>query len=244
MEFSCLIIRSYEDRQSGAMYPIADKVTKSILLTSDDGIDTKRTVGTAWRHSNGSFGFDTRVEIIVTDVRVAISVPKYKKGGGWTGSIVGLLMNIPSYALAAHRHSQKTMLGHLHYPWLSLVGHSTEFSMVRSTRQCDQLQLGYLVTSDDDPIRAGITISLSRDVDGPALANEVLRRACRHRLARHPHLDDEQRTILHDFATNGMSRSVEKDSFTQAVIPAAMVPDPRTAFYTERSGGSEEDPSG
>ena len=230
MAFDCLAIRSYEDRRPGTMYPIADKATRSVQLTSADGGNTKRTFGTGWRHSNGSFAYDTRVELIITDVRVAICVPKFKKGGGWTGGLIGLLMNIPSHAIAAYRHSQKAMVGHLYYPWLSVVGLSTSFSMVRGKPQNDDLQLGYLLTSDDDPIRAGITISLNTGADGQAVANEILARACMHRLMSDPDLDEEQRTILQDLVANGISRPVEKDSISQAIIPGAVGPDISTVL--------------
>lgn len=225
MAYNCLAIRSYEDRRSGTMYPILDKSTRTILLSSADGPDIKRTFGTGWSHSNGSFGLDARVEIIVTDIRVAMCIPRYKKGGGWTGGILGLLMNIPSHAIAAYRHSQGAMVGHLHYPWLSIVGLSTSFSMMRGRPQNDELQLGYLVTSDDDPVRAGITVNLSSDVDGLAVANEILRRACQHRLMYESDLDEEQRTILQELETTGIARPVDKDAVSQAIIPAAIVPD-------------------
>lgn len=224
MEYNCLIVRSYEDRRSDTLFPIAEKATKTVVLTPADGTDTKRTFGTDWHHSNGSFGLDTRVEIIVTDVRVAICIPRYKKGGGWTGGILGLLMNIPSYAIAAYRHSRNAMVGHLYYPWISIVGLSTSFSVMRGRPQHDELQLEYLVTDDDDPVRAGVTISLNSGVDGLAVANEILRRACRHRLMYRPDLDEEQRTILHNLGDTGITRPVEKDSVSQAIIPASVLP--------------------
>ncbi|MEM9463975.1 MAG: DUF2510 domain-containing protein [Actinomycetota bacterium] len=238
MEFNCFTIRDYLDTSVDPMYPNADEVSRSIRLTPEDGNNVKRAVASAvvLARDGDKRQVELRLEqikaeIVVTDTRVAFAIPKYDKGGGWYGGATALALNAASKARAAMRSRGKCLVGHIHYPWLDAVSHGAYFSML-GNRKNDQIRLGYSWRdASGRQVDMWVELQLTRDVNGHALANEILQRAVRQRLSLHPTLDDERREKLMTLAANGLPNRVVNGRWTQEFIPAAKIAMRTTAKY-------------
>ncbi len=241
--FNCVTVRDYADTQNTAMYPRADGTTNSIHLDrSVDGTNVKRAVGRSLEISHLGqtkqhqqvFLDEVKLELLVTDQRVAFAVPKYDKGGGWYGGATALMINAASKARAAIRTKGSCLVGHIHYPWLSHVDHTAYYSMM-GNRKHDRLRLGYSVRgANGQQIDVVVAIDLARDVSGHGLAEEIVKRAAAYRLERHPDLKEEQRQDLLALAESGVSTKVTKDRWTMTHLPATKLALPETASYPEQ----------
>lgn len=249
MSFDCFTAREYEDRSPTIMYPHADAASASILLNSDDGSRVKRATATSVelvhqgkskRHTQ--FRLDAiKAEIVVTDSRVAFAIPKYDKGGGWTGGATAIAINAVSKARASIRSRGKCLVGHLHYPWLLAVGHGAAFSLL-GKRKHDQLRLGYTTRVNQSKINVWLELDLPRDVSGHSLATEIMVRTVRHRLANNQRLSDEDRAKLESRVEEGLPSTVAQGTWTQVVLPGSFVALESTATYPEPKPDAAEEP--
>jgi hypothetical protein len=191
--FQLLVVReidsSLDAEGDGLIYPVpAPDATNSIVLEQRDGTDIKRiaasgfkvidlTGGNARRLSAAA---DLRIDVIITDSRVAFACSKFTKGGGWTpfglGALpVTLVLNGVSKARAASRRRGKMLVGQIRYPWLAAAGGATKtgFGTSEQLRLCVGTQNQRLLALD---------LTLPKNIDSTAVAAEIVRRTARHRI--------------------------------------------------------------
>jgi hypothetical protein len=124
---------------------------------------------------------DTNIDIYVTDSRIILLCEKYDKGGGHWGVGVGgvavaLAANAVSKINAASRSKGKVLLGHLRYEWLALVEYRRKSGWFGN----DAIQLYY---QDDERTWWLVSLSFNKGTDTTFIANNILQRACKYRLA-------------------------------------------------------------
>jgi hypothetical protein len=186
-------------REHGLMLPIPSMQHNTVLLEPRDGNNVQTLTAKAVRlERNGSTVFrctNVRINVFITDARVALACSKYDKGGGWIGSPGAMVMaNAVSKGLAAIRRHGKMMVGHVRYPWLMSVGSTARQGMGSEERLV-------LEGKTDQATSLRLTLLLPKDVDAAAVAAEVTRRATRYRLQCEPNLDAGTRSALSTFTS-------------------------------------------
>jgi hypothetical protein len=191
--FQFLVVReidpSLEPEVEGLIYPLpAIDAGNSVVLEARDGTDVKRIVAsgfkvvdlTGGKAQRLSASSDLRIDVIITDARVALACSKFAKGGGWTPLGVGalpvtLVLNGVSKARAASRRRGKMLVGQVRYPWLAAVGGSTKsgYGTSEQLRLCVGTQNRRLLALD---------VTLPKNIDSTAVAAEIARRAARFRI--------------------------------------------------------------
>jgi hypothetical protein len=180
--------------EEGLLYPVPGIESNSILMEDRDGSDVRRILAKAAlverdgkRLSRVS---DVRIDVFITDARVALACTKYDKGGGWSGYgagglAVALAFNAGSKALAAGRRRGKMLVGQVRYPWLATVGSSAKFGMGSEERLYFKVKTAQGETQ--------VLLTLPKNLDAAAIAAEIARRAAAYRLACEPDLEDIKR---------------------------------------------------
>ncbi len=240
MTFNLFTVRDYDDPSEDVMYPQADAATQSVKLTPDDGNNVKRAAATSvelghWgkTKTHQQFRLDSiMADVVVTDSRLAIAVAKYDKGGGWVGGASALMFNAVSMARAKVRSRGTCLVGHLRYPWISVVGHSARYGLMGG-RKNDQLKVVYHTPSPRPKkvITVVVEFDLAQDISGHMLADTIVRRVAKYRIDNDPRLSDENREYLEDCLSQGISSRVEKGKWTHAGLNGEWPAMPQTAVY-------------
>jgi hypothetical protein len=182
--------------EDGLLLPIPSVERNTILLEDRDGEDVRRlTAKAAAVDLNGkklASMSDMRIDVYVTDARVAIACSKFDKGGGWTGmgtgALVAVAFNAGSKILAANRRRGKMLVGQARYPWIASAGSTSRIGMFSSEGL-------YIKVKSPDGILQ-LRLDLPKNIDAASVAAEVARRAAIYRLACEPAMDAEKRAAL------------------------------------------------
>ena len=146
-----------DPNEAGLILPVPGPQANAIVLEARDGQNIQTlTARSAELTHNGRTVFrvrDVRIDVYITDTRVALACSKYDKGGGWIGSPTGMiLLNTVSKTRAALRRRGKMMVGQVRYPWVQRVG-STAASRHAERRascvRCETSQGGCTPTHAD-----------------------------------------------------------------------------------------------
>ena len=129
---------------------------------------------------------DIRVEVWITDARVALACSTYDKGGTWYGGVTALALTAGERAVAAVRRRGKMLVGQVRYPWISRVGSTAKFGWLTDERVI-------LRFKDPDGDVWELYLTLPKRSDAAELAAEVARRAAAYRLSSDP--DPQSNTI-------------------------------------------------
>jgi len=179
---------AYED---GLLLPVPGRTSDSIELERRDGRDIKHATASELSVVLGKQTVtkveETRVQVIVTDARVALACSKYHKGFGG-----GIITGSASRMLAVSRRHGKMLVGQVRYPWLNKVGSKTKFGWTTNER------LMLVFHTSDGAMAYGM--NLPGDTDAAAIAAEIVRRAAAYRLACEPGLEPEVCARLRDLA--------------------------------------------
>jgi hypothetical protein len=176
------------------LLPVPANQQNSVLLEPRDGNNVMTLTARGVRlERNGTTVFrcnNVRINVFITDARVALACSKYDKGGGWIGSPGAMVMlNAASKGLAAIRRHGKMMVGHVRYPWISGVGSTARQGMGSEERLV-------LDGKADQGTALRLTLVLPKDIDGAGVAAEVARRASRYRLQSEADLAADKRNAF------------------------------------------------
>lgn len=197
---------AYED---GLLLPVPGQESNSIVLEDRDGGHVQRAnandLSVVLGRQTIAKVEETRVDIIVTDARVALACSKYHKGFGG-----GIITGSASRVLAASRRRGKMLVGQVRYPWLQRVGSKTKFGWTTNER------LMLVFHTAEGGMAYGL--NLPGDTDAAAIAAEIVRRAAAYRLACEPGMEPEVCARLEELAG------------AQRIEPDASQPDKATWF--------------
>jgi zinc-ribbon domain len=203
VSFNVLTIRSGLDSGNDALYPVLSDATAPEIIALDryDGPNAVKVVATSVRVLEAGSSLktlvklnDVKIDIYITDGRVALACEKYDKGGGWVGFggagvLVAVTANAVSKAMAAKRSRGKVLVGHVRYPWLRNVGATSKSSFVTA----EAIRLEYAEKLPSGVVRKMLELTLPKNIDATLVAQEITRRAAAFRLANYPGMSVENR---------------------------------------------------
>lgn len=253
MSFNVLTIRSGLDTGDDALHPVLSDASSPDIIAMDDydGPNVTKVVATAVRVLEAGSELKTlvklrevKIDIYITDGRLALACEKYDKGGGWVGFggaglLVAVTANAVSKARAASRSRAKVLVGHIRYPWLKSVGASSKSGFASD----EAIRLEYSEKGPGGAVRKMLELTLPKNIDAALVAQDITRRAAAHRLAYHPGMPPEQRA---EFAN--LSRAPRLDpppgKFTFHQMPAFFHVSAGTAFPHSPQSGTRRDDVG
>jgi hypothetical protein len=203
MSFNVLSVRSYGEGDDGALYPLLSDLSAPgpIALDGYDGGDVKNFVATAVQVLEVGKTPPTlirlrqvKIDVYLTDGRLALACEKYDKGGGWVGfggagALVAVTANAVSKARAASRSRGKVLVGHIRYSWVKAVGATSKTGFLSE----EAIRVEYAEKCGGVTVRKLLQLTLPRNTDATLVAQELARRAATYRLANGTQLADEAR---------------------------------------------------
>jgi len=241
LSFNVLAVRSGQDDGDDVLYPVPSDASSPELITLDayDGPNVMRVVATAVRvMESGRAGLktlvrlsDVRIDIYITDGRLALACEKYDKGGGWVGFggagvLVAVAANAVSKARAASRSRGKVLVGHIRYPWLKAVGASSKTGFASS----EAIRLEYSENQSGTPVRKLIDLTLPKNIDATLVASEIATRAAAYRLAHYPEMKADARAASVGLSQEPPRLRPEPKKFAFYQMPTYFHVSVRTAF--------------
>jgi hypothetical protein len=227
--------------EDGLLHPVPGDKANEILLEARDGNNVKVICAKRLKLKRGEHTeldlSDIRIDVYITDARVALACSKYDKGGGWSGfgagAFVAVALNAGSKALATRRRRGKMLVGQVRYAWLAGSGSSSKTGWLSE----EQLVL----TARTEGGFSSLTLTLPKDVDAASVAAEVARRSASHRLSCEPTLADDERASLERLA--GAERlGPAKGKIRNHVFPTSWHVGEKSARMSPRADGSVQDP--
>ena len=175
--------------EDSLLLPIPGPESNSILLEDRDGKNVRRISAKAALIERDGKRLarvaDVRIDVFITDARVALACSKYDKGGGWIGGGAAIALNVGSKALAAMRRHGKMLVGQVRYPWLARIGSTTKFGWQSEER------LYFEFKSPEGKMQ--LVLTLPKNIDAASVAAEIAHRAAAYRLACEPEEDAKWR---------------------------------------------------
>lgn len=166
--------RDYPLRLGSADSNVATFFAHSLHVT----LETGGTTATAYRLAQHS------VRLLVTDDRVAVFCRDYDKGGGWTGTGLGVLFaglfNSVSRTAANVRSAGKVLAGHVRYQWLVEAGGSANGREL-------------LLRVRDGDTTVTMRLMIAKPHDANEVARDIIMRAAKHHLSGDQQLTFDQR---------------------------------------------------
>jgi hypothetical protein len=249
VSFNVLTIRSGLDTDGGALYPVLSEVSgpEIIVLDHQDGQQVTRVVATAVRVLEARAGSlkqlvglrEVKIDVFITDSRLALACEKYDKGGGWVGFgagglLVAVTANAVSKARAASRSRGKVLVGHVRYPWLKSVGASSKSGYTTS----EAIRLEYSEKLSSGPVIKLVELTLPKNIDATLVAQDIAKRAADYRLANYPNMTAEERAKFASLSAAPPQPQPEPKKFAFVKMPTYYYASAATAF--SRTGEPSE----
>lgn len=240
MSFNVLTIRSGDETGNEALYPVLSDPSQPEIIATDryDGANIVRVVATAVRVSAVGAQLktlvqlrDVKIDMYVTDGRLAIACEKYDKGGGWvgfggTGAVVALTANAVSKIRAAARSRGKVLVGHIRYPWVRAVGASSRSGLLSS----EAVRVEFAEKQSGATVRKIIELTLPKNIDATLVAQEITRRAAAFRLAHYSDLDQEEAAKFAELSQQPPRLEPQPKKFAFCYMPTSYFVSAGSAF--------------
>jgi hypothetical protein len=251
VSFNVLTIRSGLDTGDDALYPAVSDASgpANITLDARDGQHVMQVVATSVRVLEvGSAGLKTvvklqevKIDVYVTDSRLALACQKYDKGGGWVGFgtggvLVAVTANAVSKARAASRSRGKVLVGHVRYPWLKAVGASSKSGFASS----EAIRLEYSENHSGGPMHKLVELTLPKNIDATLVAQEITRRAAAYRLANYPGMPVEEEAQFTSLSEEPPRLAPQPKNFAFVQMPTYYHANAATAFPRPRQSREQE----
>lgn len=253
MSFNVLTIRSGLDTGDDALHPVLSDTSSPEIIAMDDydGPNVTKVVATAVRVLEAGSELKTlvklrevKIDIYITDGRLALACEKYDKGGGWVGFggaglLVAVTANAVSKARAASRSRGKVLVGHIRYPWLKSVGASSKTGFASD----EAIRLEYTEKGPGGAVRKLLELTLPKNIDAALVAQDIAQRAAAYRLAYYPGMTPDHRAKFADLS--GVARldpPPKKFAFHQ--MPTFFHVSAGTAFPHSPQSGTRRDDAG
>ena len=254
MTFNVLTIRAGDDPGDDAMYPVLSDVSQPELIAFDryDGQNTMRVVATAVQVMTTGSQLKTlaklrevKIDVYITDGRLALACEKYDKGGGWVGFggagvLIAATANTVSKIRAANRSRGKTLVGHIRYPWLKSVGASSKTGVLSS----EAIRIEFAEKHSGVTTRKLLELTLPKNIDATLVAQEITRRAAAFRLAHYSDMDHEERAKFTELSQAPPRPRPEPKKFAFCQMPTYYFAGPGSAFPSPPGSAPEPPPDG
>jgi hypothetical protein len=240
VSFNVLAIRSGLDTEDGTLHPILSDASQPELIALDafDGTNVAKAVATAVCVMQvGDRGLrtlvklrDVKIDLYITDGRLALACEKYDKGGGWVGfgagAVVAITANAVSKMRAASRSRGKVLVGHIRYPWLKAVGASSKTGFAST----EAIRLEYTERISGASVRKVLELTLPKNIDATLIAEEIARRAATFRLAYYPDMKPDEQARFAGLSQAPGKLRPEPKKFAFYHMPTYFHANQKTAF--------------
>ncbi len=248
VSFNVLAIRSGEETGDGALHPILTDASQPELIALDayDGPNVMRAVATAVSVMEVTGAGrktlvrlrEVKIDVYITDGRLALACEKYDKGGGWSGfgaggAAIAITANAVSKARAARRSRGKVLVGHIRYPWLKAVGASSKSGFATT----EAIRLEFSQKLSGTAVRKLIELTLPRNIDATLVAEEIARRAAAFRLAYYTDMKPEARAEFARLSQAPPRLQPEPKKFAFHQMPTFFYVSAQTAFPSAPRSG-------
>lgn len=126
------------------------------------------------------------VDVYITASRLVVLCKKYDKGGTWYGApISSLIMTGIERAVASAKRKNKILTGQVRYEWIEQILYSRKLKWSENETLC-------LHYRDTEKNLYRFIIWFNKDIDSSFIANEILHKACKYRLAMIDDKDDNE----------------------------------------------------
>ncbi|GEM_PF-2022953 len=233
---------TYDAFEDGLLLPIPGDGANSIVLEERDGSDIRRLTAKSFAlFEDGKKvcgADDIRLDVFITDARLALACSKYEKGGTWFGGVTALALTAGERAVAAVRRRGKMLVGHVRYPWIAKVGSTSKFGWTTEERMI-------LRFKTQQGVMADLYLTFPKHADAAGLAAEVAQRAAAYRLISDPDLKAKEIARLEEL---GRALRIVADPSEKTVINFHVFPNfftvgehsarltPRAAFLSSADG--------
>lgn len=167
--------------EQSLIYPVPGVQKNTVVFEPRDGDSIQSLTAKALLFKAGNRTLlrlrKVRIDVFITDARLAVACSKYDKGGGWVGGATAMVVfNTVSKARAALRSRGKMLAGQVRYPWLQWVASSPKTGL--SSEETLVLQC-----AAENGTSMTLTLTLPKNVEASRVAAEIADRAARYRLA-------------------------------------------------------------
>lgn len=223
MTFHGFLIRDCTSTDA-TIYPAVRDDARGLQFEDGDGEHPESHVATAVEIYTfdadgphlGQFVRDVRIDVFLTECRLAFACPRYEKGGGWRGDPVSMIvLNTGSKLLAAAKRHGKCLVGQVRYPWVAGVGWR---SKAKTFSTLEELRVTVRDGTPRSNTLTAVDLLLPRGVRALDVAEDLMQRVVAHRL-RDSTLADDARAALQRLADQGLSTENEGTKFTMAPVP-------------------------
>jgi hypothetical protein len=190
--------------ERGLLFPVPGEQKNTVLFEPRDGDSIQPLNAKALDFKMGNRTVlsvrKVRIDLFVTDARLALACSKYDKGGGWVGGATAMVVfNAVSKTRAVLRSRGKMLAGQIRYPWLQWVGSSPKTGWTN-----EEMLIMQCAAEDGTSLR--LTLTLPKNIDAARVAAEIADRAARYRLVSEeldaearariePHLGSQSRVV-------------------------------------------------
>ncbi len=184
MSFSCVYIRQIGEKDEPFAMVGTDEYgnilnepwdgSSPVWVTAHSLTVYEKTANSNRYVENGKI-LNNKIEVMISDSRVAFRCEKYDKGGNWYGGLTALALNGIERAAAAHRRAGKILVGMVRYEWLEMVGYDFKHSFLSDER----LVLWYQFKKE---AAYKMVLTFKKSEDAKALANIVAQRTAVYRM--------------------------------------------------------------
>jgi len=181
MAFEAYTIGHYGDRDQPYAYPILDEQGEILEEVWDHGLSlTSRATSFNVYKKNSlqkEYRFDMgqvmKLSVYITDSRFIFVCHDYDHGDhNYTGNSIAVpIMNAVQKSKGRKRSVGKAFVGQIRYEWIYIVGYRQKGRELR------------LIYEDTEKNFYAIDFCFTRETDAMLLSQDILRRACKYRLA-------------------------------------------------------------
>jgi hypothetical protein len=189
VSFNIIGIRTHESND-GRLYPLVGDSYTPIEFEEHDGEPVWVTASALSVGEVAGGGIrnvakmkDTKIDVMISDARLALACSKFDKGSTWWGiggggATAALVFTAVSKARAAHRRKGKLLMGQVRYPWLKNVG----FTSKRDWKTNETIRLNLIENTSGTDRELVLDLILPKNVDACEVARAIAQRAARYRL--------------------------------------------------------------
>jgi hypothetical protein len=241
VSFNVLTIRSGQDNGSDALYPVLSDASSPEIIALDDydGANVVKIVATAvsvLQVASPSLKTlvrlrEVRIDVYITDGRLALACEKYDKGGGWVGFggaglLIAVTANTVSKVRAANRSRGKVLVGQVRYPWMQAVGASSKSGFGSN----EAIRLEYSEKISGTVVRKLVELTLPKNIDATMVAQDITRRAAAFRLNYYPGMSADERSKFTALSQAPARLQPEPRKFAFQRMPTYYYAGAKTAF--------------
>jgi hypothetical protein len=167
--------------ECGLIFPVPGAAKNTVVFEPRDGDSIRSFTAKAIEFKVGERTMlrvrKVRIDVFVTDARIAVACSKYDKGGGWVGGATAMIVfNTVSKARAAVRSRGRMLVGQVRYPWLRWVASAPKTGFSSE-------EVVALHCAAEDGTTMTLRLTLPKNIEASRVAAEVADRAARYRLS-------------------------------------------------------------